>query len=306
MMEATARAPGGEPAAFRLVNQVDVEDYLRGMGEVRDPSWPASGLQTQAIAARTYALRAMAASRELCDTQQCQVYLGQQVEYPQMDQAVRDTQGVVLTYDGRLASAVYSANAGGVSATTEEGFGTPGEGYPYLRSTDYLTRDRAPWRVDVALSDVAVRFGYPGQLEKVRVARTGPSGRAVEVVLDGSAGERVVAGIDFAAQLGLRSTLVKLRTDVAAATPPPPPPPADGGAGLQVLPDAVSKVVGTDRSAGEGKRVERSASDETAGDRDSDDAPAWTTALVLAALGAAGGYGIVALSQEERRRRRRE
>ena len=49
------------------LNQVDVEHYLRGMGEVRDPSWPAAALRTQAVAARTYALRAMAAAGEFCD-----------------------------------------------------------------------------------------------------------------------------------------------------------------------------------------------------------------------------------------------
>jgi hypothetical protein len=63
---------------LRLVDQLDVEQYLRGMGEVRDGSWPAASLQTQAISARTYALRAVQASAELCDDDRCQVYLGQQ------------------------------------------------------------------------------------------------------------------------------------------------------------------------------------------------------------------------------------
>src|SRR5436190_876470 len=59
MMEATGLPGAG---GLRLVNELDVESYLRGMGEVRDPSWPPASLRAQAIAARTYALRAMASS----------------------------------------------------------------------------------------------------------------------------------------------------------------------------------------------------------------------------------------------------
>ncbi|MBA3956055.1 MAG: hypothetical protein H0X58_05255, partial [Acidimicrobiia bacterium] len=42
-------------SGLRLVNEVDVEDYLRGMGEVLDSSWPRASLGAQAVAARTYA-----------------------------------------------------------------------------------------------------------------------------------------------------------------------------------------------------------------------------------------------------------
>jgi len=105
VVEATAAA-----GPLRLVNQLDVEQYLRGMGEVRDPTWPPAALQAQAVVARTYALRAMAANGEICDTQRCQVYLGQQAEYGAMDRAVEATRGRVVVYRGRLAAAVYSAS----------------------------------------------------------------------------------------------------------------------------------------------------------------------------------------------------
>src|SRR5437870_12970545 len=161
MIEATG-LPGA--AGLRLVNELDVESYLRGMGEVRDPSWPPASLRAQAIAARTYALRAMSTSGELCDDERCQVYLGQQAEYTAMDRAVAQTQGQVLVYGRALASAVYSSNGGGVSASPEEGFGTTGADYPYLRVAPYLTRDPRLWTVRVALTDAAARFAYPGPL----------------------------------------------------------------------------------------------------------------------------------------------
>lgn len=219
VMEATAqRGP------FRLVNQLDVETYLRGMGEVRDPSWPAASLRAQATAARTYALRAMKANGEICADQRCQVYLGAQAEYAAMDKAVKDTAGQVLVYGATLASTVYSANGGAHSASRQEGFGTPDDNsYPYLRPAPYPTQNPLPWKVDVALADVAARLGYRGQITGAAISKTGPSGRALEVTLEGSAGPKPVLGITFARAFSLKSTLFSLRVGSADAAPVAPP-----------------------------------------------------------------------------------
>ena len=224
------QAGGGSP--LRLINHVDVEQYLRGMGEVRNPSWPAASLRAQAIAARTYALRAVAGGGELCDTQQCQVYLGAQAEYAAMDRAVTATRGQVVLYRRSLASTVYSANGGGFSASTEEGFGTSGTGYPYLRPSEYPTGDPLQWTVTVSLRDVASRVGFRGKVGNVTV-RKGPSGRVTAVTVEGSGRARTVSGIEFDKALGLKSTLFAVRMAQSASAPPPPP--SDAGA-VQGLP----------------------------------------------------------------------
>jgi len=240
-VEATAAT-----GTFRIVNAVDVETYLKGMGEVRDPSWPPAALRAQAIAARTYALRAMAVGGEVCDTQRCQVYLGAQAEYGAMNRAVDDTREQVLVFNRALISAVYSANGGGHSASRAEGFGVSEDGSaPYLRAAPYPTQDPGPWSVTVALTDVASRLGYAGAVTDVRVTRVGPSGRALEVTLDGSAGPKVVTGLAFDAGLGLRSTLFTLR--VEAGAPPPPPPPAEEV--VQAPPEAAAEAVATEVAA---------------------------------------------------------
>ena len=219
---------------LRVVNTVDVETYLKGMGEVRDSRWPAASLRGQAIAARTYALRAMAAGGEICDDQRCQVYLGSQAEYAAMNKAVADTASQVVLHAGKLASTVYSANAGGHSASREEGFGTAGDGYPYLRPAPYTTKDQMPWTVKVSLADVRARLGYPGRLSSVAITRTGPSGRAIEVTLDGDGGRVAISGRTFDARLGLKSTLFTLKVDRAVVAPLPPLP---AGEVLQALPE---------------------------------------------------------------------
>jgi stage II sporulation protein D len=203
-------AAGG---GIQLVNDLDVEEYLQGMGEVLDPSWPAAALQAQAIVARTYALDAMRAGRELCSGQQCQVYLGQSAEYSAMSRAVAATRGQVVMYEGRLAEAVYSANAGGISATPEEGFGRPDADHPYLKPVTYPTLNPDPWEFRIGLAQLAARMGYPGEATAVVVARTGPSGRVLEVNFVGDAGSVGVEGRRFAETLGLRSTLFQIRME---------------------------------------------------------------------------------------------
>jgi SpoIID/LytB domain protein len=224
--------------ALRVVNQLDVETYLKGMGEVPS-SWPVEAIAAQTVAARTYALRAMAASGEICDYDLCQVYIGADREAPGQNQAVDETNGQVVTYGGQLASTVYSADAGGVTATTLEGFGSPDGVYPYLQVVHYNTPDPLPWRSEIALSDVASRFGYQGTLTNVAIGQAGPSGRALQVTLNGSSGPATVDGRAFAARLSLRSTLFVPTITTDDNVPPPPP---IGGDAVQALPDDTASI----------------------------------------------------------------
>jgi SpoIID/LytB domain protein len=229
LIEATA---GGGP--LRLVNQLDVETYWKGMAEVPG-NRPLEAIASQAVVARTYALRAMSSSGELCDYDLCQVYVGADNESPGQNAAVDATAGQVVVYDGQLASTVYSADAGGITATTLEGFGSPDGAYPYLQVVKYDTPDPLPWRAEIALTDLGNRFGYPGTVTSVAIGQAGPSGRALEVTLDGSSGPQPVDGRSFAARLGLRSTLFKptITTDDNV----PPPPPFGDAPAQQALPD---------------------------------------------------------------------
>ena len=302
-------AVGG--GGIRFVNELDVETYLKGMGEVPS-SWPLAAQQAQAVAARTYVLRAMAASGEVCDYDRCQVYIGATREAPGQSEAVDTTRGMVLTYGGQLAATVYSADAGGVTATTLEGFGTPDGVYPYLRSAPYDTPDPLPWTLDVGLDDLARRFRYGGSITGVRISQAGPSGRALEVTLDGSAGPLAIPGRQFASSLGLRSTLFTPRVGDAAAAPAPLPAAGADTFAVQALPDdaeALSDAVAdtpTPRSASDDDADAPSAAEQAAG-IDLDDAGrnaagaagdlARSPMLLgaLAALGAATAFGMARL-----------
>lgn len=235
---------------LRLVNHLDVETYLRGLGEM-PAEWPLEAHAAQVVAARTYALRAMAAGGELCDYDRCQVYVGATREHPVTDAAVEMTRGVVLTWGGRLISALYSASAGGVTALPSEAFGLPDAPHPYLRTVRYETDNPLVWESTIALSDVGRLLGYPGTVTSVSPGELGPSGRVTALRLDGTAGPVTVDGREAARVLRLRSLLYTTEVTTAAQAPPPPELPAFGEAAggappvevvLQAPPDDVTAL----------------------------------------------------------------
>ncbi len=157
----------------------------------------------------------------------------------------------LLTADS-LIEAVYSANGGGVSATPIEGFGADFGEFPYLRSAPYPTVDPSPWTVRLELRAFAAQVGYRGQATGVRVSQAGPSGRALEVTVDGDAGSLAVPGLRFVEVLGLRSSLFPIRVgDAAVVGPPDPGEPSSGIVGELRPPEAApARLPAPDRRLG--------------------------------------------------------
>lgn len=107
---------------YTLVNDVPLEVYLRGVvpHEIGGGA-PYEANKTQAILARTYALRNLrrfAADRyQLCADVNCQVYKGLNGAIPDTDEAIAATAGQVLVYQNELVDALYSSTTGGVTAS---------------------------------------------------------------------------------------------------------------------------------------------------------------------------------------------
>lgn len=124
--------------SLTLVNVVGLEEYLRGVvpAELSPDVFPEKeALKAQAIAARTYAVKRMgeyaAEGFDICDTPACQVYRGVGVERELSDEAVRETAGQILTYEGEPVEALYTSTCGGRTEAVENVFSTP---TPYLVS----------------------------------------------------------------------------------------------------------------------------------------------------------------------------
>lgn len=162
-----------QPGQLRLINEVSLEDYLKGVVPSEMPaSFELEALKAQAVAARCYALANLgkhgADGADLCDSNHCQVYLGASGEAPQASRAVDETAGLVATYQQQIIRAVYSSTAGGYTENNENVWGSWGDGgpagdaIPYLRGVpddafvrplDHETPARAFLRSDVGSFD---------------------------------------------------------------------------------------------------------------------------------------------------------
>ena len=123
---------------FTLVNVVNLEDYLKGVvpAELSPKSFPEKeAIKAQAIAARTYAEKRRgqfaADGYDICASPACQVYRGVSVEHPMANEAIRETTGGVLTYQGQLVDALYTSTCGGRTENAENVFSSA---QPYLVS----------------------------------------------------------------------------------------------------------------------------------------------------------------------------
>ena len=123
---------------LNVINELSLEDYLRGVvpAEMGSKIYDEiEGLKAQAIAARTYAVRNLGQFRsegyDICPGPACQAYNGFSGEEPLADQAVRETAGLIITYEGKPIDALFTATCGG--ETSDVGTMFPGRTDPYLK-----------------------------------------------------------------------------------------------------------------------------------------------------------------------------
>lgn len=115
-----------------VINELPFEQYLYSVvsGEM-GKGWPLEALKAQAVAARTFALKSELKYQiaHVSDTTYDQVYDGD--EDADSIQAVDATQSEVLVNKDGLITAFFSANAGGMTSTGAEAYGTD---LPYLKA----------------------------------------------------------------------------------------------------------------------------------------------------------------------------
>ncbi len=146
-------------AGVAVINVLNLEAYLRGVvpAEMGPRAFPLlEALKAQAVAARTYAVAHLgehaAEGYDLCDSPACQAYEGVEAERPLTDRAVRETDGEVVTYQGRPIDAMYHSTCAG--HTEDGGALFPARAAPYLKGVPCrgertlaagVSSPRGPW-----------------------------------------------------------------------------------------------------------------------------------------------------------------
>lgn len=117
-----------DPVAFDIVNDVPLETYLPGVvSRELYNHWHYEAFAAQAIAARSFACaeHAYFLNRrhfDMTDTQTSQVYGGMTTHTTSLE-AVADTRGQVLAYEGLLVPGYYSSCCGGIAAAAPDAIG---------------------------------------------------------------------------------------------------------------------------------------------------------------------------------------
>ena len=138
--------------------EMDLEEYLVGVVLAEMPaSFEEEALKSQAVVARTYAIRAKEGKGkhddgDICgDSACCQGYLapiaygGTAEALSKVRNAVESTAGQVLTYEGKLIEATYFSCSGG---TTEDAVAVWGRDVAYLKSVPSPGEEDATYFTD--------------------------------------------------------------------------------------------------------------------------------------------------------------
>jgi SpoIID/LytB domain protein len=212
-----SRAPKpGKPKRV-TVNRLPLESYLKGVVPRETfTSWSPAALESQAIAARTYAAfeRAEPLSKtyQICDTTSCQVYGGFSAEYASTNTAIEATAGQVrLDAAGQPAFTQFSSSNGGFTAAGSQ---------PYLvaRPDPYDGWSGNPntsWTLPLTAGNVEKNYPAIGTLTSIAVdTRDGNGewgGRALDMTLTGTGGSVATTGEEFRLRVGLKSSWFTLR-----------------------------------------------------------------------------------------------
>lgn len=211
------------------VNTLPIEQYLYGViPKEISPDWNEEVLKAQAVAARTYVLANQGKftddGYDVGATIENQVYAGADSEAQRTNNAVDETFGLGVTYQGKLIAAAYHSSSGGYTENSENVWGTF---TPYLRGVvDYdqqapnyrWEKQFTPHAVDAALNkggyhigsiqafEISPFSGRPAcQLDR------GVSGRVKNLRLIGTEGSVEISGSKLRTLLGLNSTLFDIR-----------------------------------------------------------------------------------------------
>ena len=222
--------PSRHDAFHVTVELADAELYLRGLAEV--PSlWPEATLQAQAVAARTYALRQIAAGGrsgcdcDLLDSELDQVYAGWDKEGAgpagshgaRWVDAVLATEGQVRqTAGGGFGHGIYASSHGGHRSSAAHIWGgtNTAELAPMNDAAWEAAADnpRLTWTETLSAAEAGAPFGV-GELVSVTVTDVDDVGWVTAAALAGSDGTATVTGAELRREWGLPSQRFDVRVD---------------------------------------------------------------------------------------------
>lgn len=185
------------------VQQMDLESYLLGVvaGEMKN-DWPMEALKAQAILARTFVLKFCEEKESKyegadisTDIEEAQAFDATAIN-ERVEQAVKETEGLVLSHFGKLPYAWFHAHSGGMTANAVEGLNWEKDEPGYTKVTAGMESNEAPedaaaWEATFSEAEFMEGLKKTGMkniksLDSVQVGERGVSGRAVTLMVNGA------------------------------------------------------------------------------------------------------------------------
>ena len=179
------------------------------------PSWNIEALKAQAVCARSYTISTFnkhsSLGFNLCATQDCQVYKGISGESETTVRAAQETKDQVLTYNGSVASALYSSSNGGSTAYSKNVWGND---VPYLTAKLDIHENPAeitnsPWQVKFTNEEIKEKLSQNGidigDIYDMEVTGADEFGRTYKVTIYGTKGNYELINDKTRTFFGLKS-----------------------------------------------------------------------------------------------------
>ena len=188
---------------------------VRGVvGSEMPPSWGRAALESQAVAARTYAITTSVHGDgyALYDDTRSQMYTGVAAETATTDAAVKATAGQVVTSAGRPVVTYFFASSGGHTESIQNVWpGSPADTWLQGVADPYDNAAGDPyhaWTVTIPVARATAKLGslVHGTLARIVVTRRGVSPRVISAEVIGTRGTTTVTGAQLAQAFGLMST----------------------------------------------------------------------------------------------------
>ena len=168
------RYDNGDTDGVSLINILPLEAYIAGVLPYETSnSWLPETLKAFAVTVRSFTLTHLNKHKQygfdLCTTTECQVYKGAGRINENVMNAVLETKGDVMTYDGDIVNAYYSSSMGGVTVSAKDAWGSSTE-YPYLAAVEtpwenYMVHNNGFWINEVSPEELLERLHKAGYEE---------------------------------------------------------------------------------------------------------------------------------------------
>lgn len=208
-----------------IIETIPLEQYLIGVlaGEMPS-SYDLEALKAQAVAARTYTLRKINTNQnneyDLVDTTNDQVYLdpdylkenwknNYETNIKKIKQAINETTGEYLTYDGEIIKAFFFSTSSGNTENCKDVFG---ENLPYLVSVSSTWDQNSPSYTNETTfekQEFYEKLNIEYQ-EELNIEITRNETNSVNTI---TINNTTIKGTDFRYKLGLRSTNVEIKEE---------------------------------------------------------------------------------------------